>query len=73
MVMADGSARILLVDDEHAVQKLLSYPLRKEGYDVIPALDGRFEPRPDLDPIADIGGWPRTGTIDSSLNSARAP
>jgi DNA-binding response OmpR family regulator len=30
-----------LVDDEQAVQKLLSYPLRKEGYDVVPALDGR--------------------------------
>ena len=39
--MADGSARILLVDDELAVQKLLSYPLRKEGYDVVPAHDGR--------------------------------
>jgi DNA-binding response OmpR family regulator len=31
----------LLVDDELSVQKLLTYPLRKEGYDVIPALDGR--------------------------------
>jgi two-component system, OmpR family, response regulator len=29
------------VDDEVAVQKLLTYPLRKEGYDVVPALDGR--------------------------------
>ena len=29
------------MDDELAVQKLLTYPLRKEGYDVIPALDGR--------------------------------
>jgi DNA-binding response OmpR family regulator len=36
-----GSApRILLVDDEAAVQKLLTYPLRKEGYEVVPALDG---------------------------------
>ena len=33
--------RILLVDDEHSVQKLLSYPLRKEGYEVVSALDGR--------------------------------
>ena len=33
--------RILLVDDELSVQKLLTYPLRKEGYDVVPALDGR--------------------------------
>ena len=39
--MAEGSARILLVDDEQAIQKLLSYPLRKEGYDVVPAHDGR--------------------------------
>jgi DNA-binding response OmpR family regulator len=39
--MADQSARILLVDDEHAIQKLLTYPLRKEGYEVVPALDGR--------------------------------
>ncbi len=31
----------MLVDDELSVQKLLAYPLRKEGYDVIPALDGR--------------------------------
>jgi DNA-binding response OmpR family regulator len=37
-----GSApRILLVDDEVSVQKLLTYPLRKEGYDVVGALDGR--------------------------------
>ena len=39
--MAESAARILLVDDEHAIQKLLTYPLRKEGYDVVPALDGR--------------------------------
>jgi DNA-binding response OmpR family regulator len=39
--MADGSARILLVDDEQAVQQLLAYPLRKEGYEVISAVDGR--------------------------------
>ena len=36
-----SAPRILLVDDEDAVQKLLTYPLRKEGYDVVPALDGR--------------------------------
>jgi DNA-binding response OmpR family regulator len=36
-----SAPRILLVDDEVAVQKLLTYPLRKEGYDVVPALDGR--------------------------------
>ena len=39
--MSTAAPRILLVDDELSVQKLLAYPLRKEGYDVIPALDGR--------------------------------
>jgi DNA-binding response OmpR family regulator len=39
--MAEGSARILLVDDEHAVQTLLTYPLRKDGYEVISAHDGQ--------------------------------
>jgi DNA-binding response OmpR family regulator len=33
--------RILLVDDEHSVQTLLTYPLRKDGYEVVSALDGR--------------------------------
>ena len=39
--MPDRSARILLVDDEQSIQTLLSYPLRKEGYDVVQATDGR--------------------------------
>ena len=39
--MASQAPRILLVDDEQSVQKLLSFPLRKEGYEVVPALDGR--------------------------------
>jgi DNA-binding response OmpR family regulator len=39
--VAASAPRILLVDDELSVQKLLTYPLRKEGYDVVPALDGR--------------------------------
>jgi DNA-binding response OmpR family regulator len=34
-------ARILLVDDEEAVQTLLTYPLRKDGYEVVSAGDGR--------------------------------
>ena len=38
--MPDRSARILLVDDEQPIQTLLSYPLRKEGYDVVQATDG---------------------------------
>src|SRR6187399_1506309 len=45
--MAD-SATILLVDDEESVQKLLTYPLEREGYRVVQARTGeealeRFE------------------------------
>jgi proteasome accessory factor BC len=29
-------------------------------------LDERFEPREGLDPIADVGGWPRTGKVGGS-------
>ena len=29
------------MDDEQAIQTLLTYPLRKEGYDVVSAFDGR--------------------------------
>jgi DNA-binding response OmpR family regulator len=39
--MAEGSARILLVDDEQSVQTLLTYPLRRDGYEVIAAHDGQ--------------------------------
>jgi DNA-binding response OmpR family regulator len=39
--MPDRSARILLVDDEESIQTLLSYPLRKDGYEVVSARDGR--------------------------------
>ena len=39
--MADRAARILLVDDEQSVQTLLSYPLRKDGHEVVQAEDGR--------------------------------
>jgi DNA-binding response OmpR family regulator len=42
------SSTILLVDDEDAVQKLLAYPLERDGFRVVPARDGeealeRFE------------------------------
>jgi DNA-binding response OmpR family regulator len=45
---ATDSATILLVDDEAAVQKLLTYPLEQEGFRVLQARDGeealrRFE------------------------------
>ena len=39
--MAERSPRILLVDDEQAIQTLLSYPLEKDGYEVVCASDGR--------------------------------
>ena len=34
------AATILLVDDEESVQKLLTYPLEREGYRVVQARDG---------------------------------
>src|SRR5690242_8072759 len=34
------SSTILLVDDEEAVQKLLAYPLERDGYRVVQARDG---------------------------------
>ena len=39
--MVASAPRILLVDDEQSVQKLLGWPLRKEGYEVVEAYDGR--------------------------------
>ena len=39
--MAQQAPRILLVDDEHSVQKLLASVLRKDGYEVVCASDGR--------------------------------
>jgi DNA-binding response OmpR family regulator len=39
--MAERAPRILLVDDEQSIQTLLSYPLRKDGYEVVQAADGR--------------------------------
>jgi DNA-binding response OmpR family regulator len=48
-VIVAETARILLVDDEESVQKLLRYPLEREGYAVVQARDGeealeRFAP-----------------------------
>ena len=34
------SATILLVDDEESVQKLLTYPLQRDGFRIVPAWDG---------------------------------
>src|SRR5918997_5153728 len=39
--VSQQAPRILLVDDEQSVQKLLSFPLKREGYDVVPAQDGQ--------------------------------
>jgi DNA-binding response OmpR family regulator len=39
--MAAKTTRILLVDDEQPVQKLLTFPLEKEGYEVVQARDGQ--------------------------------
>ena len=39
--MPTDTPRILLVDDEESLQKLLSYPLRSDGYEVVAAQDGQ--------------------------------
>jgi DNA-binding response OmpR family regulator len=39
--MPTDTPRILLVDDEESLQKLLSYPLRSDGYEVVGATDGQ--------------------------------
>jgi DNA-binding response OmpR family regulator len=52
--MPDRAPRILLVDDEQPIQTLLSFPLQRDGYEVVVAADGREalarfeEQRPDL-------------------------
>jgi DNA-binding response OmpR family regulator len=50
----DGAVTILLVDDEESIQKLLTFPLERDGYRVVQARDGEealtrfFEAPPDL-------------------------
>ena len=34
-------------------------------------LEKNFEPRPEVDPAADIEGWPRTGEVPASRGRAR--
>ena len=38
--MPDSASTILLVDDEDAIQSLLTYPLERDGYRVVQARDG---------------------------------
>jgi len=38
--MPESSSTILLVDDEDAIQQLLTYPLQRDGYRVVQARDG---------------------------------
>ena len=38
--MVTDAATIMLVDDEESIQKLLTYPLEREGYTVVQARDG---------------------------------
>src|SRR5437660_11593730 len=49
--MSTTAATILRVDDEESVQKLLTYPLERDGYRVVQARDGeealeRFDRQP---------------------------
>jgi DNA-binding response OmpR family regulator len=40
MLLVTADATIMLVDDEESIQKLLTYPLEREGYRVVQARDG---------------------------------
>ena len=66
--MSPSPSRILLVDDEQSLQTLLAYPLRKEGYEVVAALDGqealdRFEER-EFDLIVLDGMLPKIDGLE---------
>jgi DNA-binding response OmpR family regulator len=39
--VTDRAPRILLVDDEQPIQTLLSFPLQRDGYEVVAASDGQ--------------------------------
>jgi DNA-binding response OmpR family regulator len=39
--VSDRAPRILLVDDEQPIQTLLSFPLQRDGYEVVAASDGQ--------------------------------
>jgi DNA-binding response OmpR family regulator len=39
--LTERAPRILLVDDEQPIQTLLSFPLQRDGYEVVQASDGR--------------------------------
>jgi proteasome accessory factor C len=39
---------------------------RLDRIKVAKATDERFEPRPEVDPAADVDGWPRTGEVPAS-------
>ena len=39
--MSERPPRILLVDDEQPIQTLLSFPLQRDGYEVVTVADGR--------------------------------
>nr|MBA3641501.1 response regulator [Acidobacteriota bacterium] len=41
VVAAGPTARVLVVDDEPSMRQMLSFALRREGYDVTTADDGR--------------------------------
>ena len=69
--MANGSARILLVDDEQSIQTLLSYPLRKDGYEVVQATDGR-QALDRFDGRSEPFTWLYRIAVNLSLNTIRS-
>ena len=66
--MPDRPARILLVDDEQPIQTLLSFPLQRDGYEVVQASDGREAISISRRPSTDSGGSP--GNLDVITETA---
>ena len=62
-----SSPTILLVDDEESIQKLLRYPLERDGYRVVQARDGeeaieRFRDEPADLVVLDLASRRSTGS-----------
>src|SRR5207249_9598522 len=60
--MAESST-ILLVDDEEAVRKVLTFPLERDGYNVVQAADGE-EARSEERRVGKEGGGGGWGEVE---------
>jgi len=78
-----GPARILVVEDDPMSRDLLSRRLRRKGFDVIEASDGRVAVRKTLDEspdvvlmdlsLPDVDGWEAVKYIRKNARISRTP